>query len=529
MADTLLDVLHAFDAFVTFEISFPLGYARYLTQEELDAFRHIPAQPGQTVQEHRQAECAAQPTIGQCLRADDGRPRVMPPVIVVAGHPESMLDLRQGGLGGGVVGFWDWDREQIERENWFPETEGEHNLEEIPRPLSPLPEDPRSIEGYFSGSLANDMSDSAVVQQDRAPDDDAPAETGRNRRAVARSLLSLPKDERLAEIRAVSTNTVRWLAAAGHTEELVGKLEMGDDSQLAREVRADALLPWQVHELARRLYELPEYWRYWVAQQAENIDVDWAEALERGEGFAWWDNLTPFRQEIVRKVMRLEELANDAETFEIADGKLLSLQFRDLVLSAVDEMEEDLYSYMRPLIEHNEEVAVAFIGRLAGPYTYWHFAIAQIDQNGFQEGSNLHLARGCAVIKIANHKRRLRATELFERAEMWLDSVGDAERESDPGVCGFRGAFWHIHILLSQSWEELYYGMWAHLGIEEAKSMALESVISIITGGRTLQQIQREQRIGEQRIWEAVAEPTPGWGAEEPVYGQPGDPNSVRW
>ncbi|KAK5112875.1 hypothetical protein LTR85_011102 [Meristemomyces frigidus] len=269
MAATLLDVLHAFDAFVTFDISYPPGYARALEADELDAHRWIAAQPGQTAQQLPQAECAAQPTIGHCLRAQDGRQRVRPPVIMPPDREnnsyDALLDTRQGALAGGRVGFWDFNREQIERENWFEEVEDDEESEEIRRPPSPWPQDPGSLEGMFSGSLANDLSRDFQVYRgsevDSSDDEEDPMlQTSHDVRAVARRLLALPLDTRIDVACRVNNGHAGWSTALSSAEERLGWIETGGDGLFAS-ARATGIHRTQIREVARRLYELPQHWR----------------------------------------------------------------------------------------------------------------------------------------------------------------------------------------------------------------------------------------------------------------------------
>ncbi|KAK5112876.1 hypothetical protein LTR85_011103 [Meristemomyces frigidus] len=248
--------------------------------------------------------------------------------------------------------------------------------------------------------------------------------------------------------------------------------------------------------------------------------MGWIEALDCAEERAWWDRLSSLRKDIVSRVMKIEWLAQDSTEFERRKGDESSLEFRKQVFDAYYQMDDELFEYLRPLIEDDQEIALTPYGTLRGPYNYWWSAIAQIDRNGFEEGSTLHKARGCAVLKIINRRRVRKAGELYQKAYRWIDSVGDPEIEIE----GFevQGDFWHIHILFWQSLEEVLYEYWAELGVEEAGLMEVELLQSIILNGRTVEEIQAEQRV----LVEA-RETAESWAAEEPDFAQPLDNRSV--
>ncbi|KAK4543763.1 hypothetical protein LTR36_004796 [Oleoguttula mirabilis] len=512
-------------------------YALPLDSDDLDAHRWIAPQPGQTAEQRRQAECEAQPTIGQCLRAPDGRRRGRPPVPIPDGRPpnsfDDCLDLRQGDLAGGRVGFWDYDRDAIEQENTFEEPEDFDQVEELHRTASPWPEDPRSIEGMFSGSLSQDVRSSTNEayqtddQYESDGEDDGPTLHSSNLRAVARRLLGLPADIRLDVARRVTSGQTGWFAALRHAEERFGWLETGGEGLFAAEGRATGLRDYEVREVARRLYNLPHHWRERVLQRVDGGDMGWTEALDMAVEHAWWDRLTPRKQDVFRRVRLIEELVRETMELERSKKDSLSLEFKHMVFDAWDEMDDPLHEYFRPLIEEEgQEIAFTEDGRpILAPFSYWWFAITEIDESGFEEGGLLHKVHGYAMLKVINYKRMRRAEELYKQAFKWIDSVGDLEIETE-GL-ERRGDFWHIHILLWQGWEALLFDP-TDIGLAEASNMTTDQLQMVITEGRTVEETEREIRAAAEAA-EAAAEPAVGWGAEVPEYGQPVEASSVRW
>ena len=501
MADSFDDLIEAWDAWMTFEI----GFAAPLTQQQLTAHLSLQPQPGQTAQQLHQAECAAQPTIGQCCYDELGRPRARPYVEIATDRApngyDHRMDLRQGRTdpGGLPIGFWDYDPVEIERQNAFTPVEEVENPAEVQRrALSPWPEVDTSVEAMYAGSLAEEdrLANSAAAMAERA----GMILTDHER---FQRLMRLPSEVRIEVCSRVNRGRVDWSSALSFAEQ---RLRWQGGVSRASVLNDDA------GEIARRLYELPQRWREHVVRRVSSGQLGWIDALDDAAKQARWERLTVRQKDVFRKVKNIERDAADAVQYEQSRSEALSYRFRALLqVQSVQSLGRNLFEFFSPMITSGFEAAWSEHGVYEDAYSYWDFSIQEIDGAGEESNPLLLAARAIAVLKIVSIKRMQCAEKLCSETKDWMQAAGDAEKEVE--AAEYRGAFWYMWMLFEQRLrrEIMDYGDID----EEAAAGVTQDELHLI--------MRSEEAAGHQTAT------TSHWEREEATFASPVDPQSVQW
>lgn len=346
----------------------------------------------------RRAECAQQPTDLDCIYADAergikrARPAIRTPDPNRAPNDyDSLADLTVRSPNGKAVGFWDWSREEIERENLF--TPPPPRTPELFTP-SPVP-----AEGTLEQMMWSSMGGQAA------------AEASRRRRSPS----EIPPHLRPAP---------------------------------------SALSQQEVAEFVPRFRSLPyEYRRrVWAANHFRG--VGWMEAVKRAEEQLKLSHLVPTQRGVYRQVKGLQRRAKRLLAAAEKDSRDRTDEFRISVsrfsgfLPAVDHAFSILHAVgdEAMLIGAAEDGEPQFV---TGTY-FWYAAVEIIDSQGLdRRGIDLEL-RIQAVQKIHSVKRLNTIRYIVEDIAAWFGCVGDRGKELK-GIYQ-RGDFWSKVL---EEWEGL--------------------------------------------------------------------------
>ena len=219
-----------------------------LTAQELEEWRWYISPSVQTAEDRSRAECDRQPNIVACLRDHRGCRRARPEVVLVEGRAQNdydhLFDARVYSPNNRMRGTWDFDAEEIARENAFPVEEdiqpppGQRPGVDFipPRTPTPPPEED-SLEAMMYSSIASPRPDSRNV------------------------LIFM-------------NNAIR------------------NNIGIRRH---------EIRDFAFRFRRLPAELRPLVIIERQRDDIFWMDALERVEDQVWWYNLTPTQRQSVHE------------------------------------------------------------------------------------------------------------------------------------------------------------------------------------------------------------------------------------
>ncbi|KAK5136304.1 hypothetical protein LTR08_003677 [Meristemomyces frigidus] len=307
-------------------------------------------------------------------------------------------------------------------------------------------ENPRSLEGLLSGSLADDRAQDDAAHDEELEtvslNDEDVVElevlTADDRRRIARRLLALPTEARVDTTSRVVSGRVSWATALRQAESLE-RLRSRGPSRTRRSGE-------EISEIARRLLDLPPNWRSWVVCQVNLGQMTFLEATAFAEEPAFFDRLTPARQVIFNKVNGIYHVVLDITRHFNSQLDQLRTLFVRLIKSVWEEgsMNAQLAQYLLPMmveLDHADQ-------------HQWYRTVEWLGSRvSIASGGRLHAARAAAVLIVRVTAVRDRSEKLRGDTFAWLDAVGDREVE-DEGLC-WNGDFWYIHHLFGGTLDEI--------------------------------------------------------------------------
>ena len=276
----------------------------------------------QTPEEQSRAETERQPTVLAGARDSVGRRRPRPIVQLsadrVANDYDHLVDLRVYSPNNRIRGFWDWDREEIERENTFTLVDLEPPEWQRPsRSPSPMPE-PGTLEAMLSGSLADP----------RPPPPGLPIFTDYH----FRNNIGIRRHE-------VPVFTSRFLA-------------------------------------------LPVELQSRVVQLQRQEDIFWMDALERVEDIVWLYNLGPRQREVAHQIQSLYQIAINDIQIEENDGREMIAAAQKLLSGRwpfIGNTEAD--RFFETLAFEGQECGTLRDGTESRGFVFWMNVVNIVDSN----------------------------------------------------------------------------------------------------------------------------------------------------
>ena len=350
----------------------PNDLAPPLTAEVKEEWRWLVHPPSRSAEEQRVAECELQPTLTECYQDRTGRLRYRPAVVVPEGRTpndfDQLLDTRAYSPNNRIRGTWDFDPDEIARENSFtpPHVEPAPGIASEPaRVHSPLHED---------GSLAQMMAGS--LAEPTPPPPDPPT----------------------------------FASATFFSTSGIGQHEMSD--------------------FADGLRALPQALQSAVVVLQRFNNMSWMDELHLVEEFDLQYNLMPERRAIYVKTLNLYQGFKDNIEALDKEGQGLKARFRGYLelswrLVNDDDPADQPRMFFETLFSDDLEHGTLRNGNVIDGLKFWYHAVKLIDNYDLPV-----IIRQTAVLRLLNIKRIQGFQEIAPYLKRWIDSVGNEEREA---------------------------------------------------------------------------------------------------
>jgi hypothetical protein len=376
-----------------------------ISQEEMDEWKWYIDPTATTEQDIRQAQCRRQPTYRQMFYVNGdghGPERQRFPPANLEDRPlndyDHLFDTRVYSPNGKSHIPWDWDPEEIERENAFtPPDLSEYMTEDSPRPSSPWPE-PGSREAMFIGSLG---------------EEDRPRSPG----------LPIFEDYTI------------------HNAGVIG-------------IRHE-----DVPSFVERFRSLPCGLQAEVIVRQREEDIFWMNALEQAESQVWWFKFTPTMRQIIKHIqttlaMVEEILEHEEEVLDETDDELMDIfGFRSRLPIVISS---ELKRYFHTYVHDGSHIGRSVVARPVEGIFFFLTGIKKVDRHILRQPAEKQAVWGeirKTMVFAALLKGRIdHFEELKDELDKWLGLVGD--KEAEQFVFSDEGGFWTMHTTLRREVEE---------------------------------------------------------------------------